>query len=228
MRIGTWNLEQASPRGHKGRRQRDVLEGLDVDVWLLTEAHQDVAVDDLGVVLSCPPIVGDERCRWAAVLARGVEPCASRHTGLALGRVPTRDGPLLAASSVLPWRSAGTSWPGDPSTSLLLRFEETITAHLDDVRAAHAAGPVVWGGDMNQALVGPERVGSAAGRDVLASAVAGLGLRCPTGDLASRLPGQCTIDHVAVPASWAVSAVRRVATDGSSDHDCYVVEVEPV
>jgi hypothetical protein len=58
-----------------------------------------------------------------------------------------------------------------------------------------------------------------------------LGLIAPTANLPQRIDAVLTIDHIAVPATWAiVSADRHIAeADGAriSDHDAYVVEVVP-
>ena len=52
----------------------------------------------------------------------------------------------------------------------------------------------------------------------------------PTDVSPHRLVGARSINHVAVPAFWAVASVERVSAivDGVelSDHDAYVVEIE--
>ena len=57
-----------------------------------------------------------------------------------------------------------------------------------------------------------------------------LGLCAPTDASPHRLVGAHSINHVAVPAFWAVASVERVSAivDGLelSDHDAYVVEIE--
>ena len=85
----------------------------------------------------------------------------SAHQGLTLARVQTPNGSILAACSVMPWRGARTCWPGDPSAALAIWFPHTLTDHLRQIdEARRAAEPVVWGGDFNQGLTGPEQVGS--------------------------------------------------------------------
>ena len=85
----------------------------------------------------------------------------SAHQGLTLARVQTPNGSILAACSVMPWLGARTCWPGDPSAALAVWFPHTLTDHLRQINEARrTAEPVVWGGDFNQGLTGPEQVGS--------------------------------------------------------------------
>ena len=88
---------------------------------------------------------------------------------------------------------------------------------------------LVWGGDWNHALAGPEYAGSKAGRAHIHRALTDLRLQVPTAKLANRLPGLLTIDHIGVPESCEVVDARQVdASAGGcrlSDHDMYVVEI---
>jgi hypothetical protein len=51
----------------------------------------------------------------------------------------------------------------------------------------------------------------------------------PTAELAHRIPGLLTIDHIAVPREATVLAARQVDASADdqrlSDHDAYVVEI---
>jgi hypothetical protein len=91
--------------------------------------------------------------------------------------------------------------------------------------------PLVWGGDWNYAIHGRELCGSKEGRDAVLGATVELGLQVATGRLGHRVPELLAIDHIAVPSNWqVVEATRVVATADDlrlSDHDMYVVEVEP-
>ncbi len=88
--------------------------------------------------------------------------------------------------------------------------------------------PVVWGGDWNHALEGPDHVGSKEGRERIFEVLDALGLQVPTADLDAHR-GERSIDHVAVPKEWVVVSAERVeaVADGKrlSDHDAYVVEI---
>jgi hypothetical protein len=90
----------------------------------------------------------------------------------------------------------------------------------------HERTDLVWGGDWNHSLAGPERAGSRAGRMDLLALVEDLGLCVPTAGLSHHLAGLLSIDHVAL-RSGAEEARRiaAVAEDGErlSDHDFYIV-----
>lgn len=89
---------------------------------------------------------------------------------------------------------------------------------------------MVWGGDWNHALHGPEYAGSRGGRSHIENAVSQLELQVPTQRLPHRIEGLLSIDHIAVPTGALVQAAERVAAatdDGRlSDHDAYVVTVQ--
>ena len=84
---------------------------------------------------------------------------------------------------------------------------------------------LVWGGDWNQSLGGPERAGSKAGRRDLLSALQELRLNVPTAGLSHHLSDLLTIDHIALRSG--VEEARRVVAirNGKrlSDHDLYLV-----
>ena len=89
---------------------------------------------------------------------------------------------------------------------------------------------LVWGGDWNQALEGPEYVGSLDGRRQIIELAENAGLSVPTSTLGSASKGHRAIDHVSVPIDWDVRAACRVAaqTGGRrlTDHDAYVISVD--
>jgi hypothetical protein len=54
-----------------------------------------------------------------------------------------------------------------------------------------------------------------------------LHLVVPTATLAHQLgANHHTIDHIAVPSGWIVTAACRIPANGLSDHDAYVVDVD--
>lgn len=124
---------------------------------------------------------------------------------------------------MLPWRGAKAHWPGDADVPLADRFRETLEAHCRAIEAARQEGPVVWGGDFNLALEGPEHAGVTANRPDLLKAFAELGLEARTADLPHRIPAIRTIDHIAVPSSWTTEPA--VQDPGLSDHALYRVQV---
>jgi hypothetical protein len=129
---------------------------------------------------------------------------------------------------VLPWRGGRLRWPDDGET-----LAEVTRKALERLRPALVpeAGSLVWGGDWNHSMRGPERVGSLAGRRAIIELVGDLGLDVATSRCPHRIEGLCSIDHVALPATWRVAAVRRrsaaVGGRALSDHDAYLVEAIP-
>lgn len=85
--------------------------------------------------------------------------------------------------------------------------------------------PLVWGGDFNHALEGPERAGSLPGRTSIRTLLDDLGLTAVTSSLPHRLGGN-TIDHIAVSSFAEVNAVAHVDARTLSDHDAYVVDLD--
>ena len=68
------------------------------------------------------------------------------------------------------------------------------------------------------------------GRRAVLTALESLGLEATTTELPHRIDGLFTIDHLAVPAGLHAQASRiDVSHAGKrlSDHDMYVVEVDP-
>ncbi|WP_231916832.1 TfoX/Sxy family protein [Nocardioides scoriae] len=213
MRIGTWNLE-----GRWDERDRDLLREMDCDLLLLTEVRRGTRLDDHEVHLTAGDMAGGRA--WAAVASRAadLEPRPDPHGASAMAVV---DGVGTCCSSILPWRSCGTRAPWVGATTA----ERTAEA----VASVEAAGPVVWGGDWNNALRGPDWSGSRSGRDRIREAVRRLGLVVPTSALPHHLPDLCSIDHIGVPEAWERGGAARIAAEREgrriSDHDAYVVEV---
>jgi hypothetical protein len=211
MRIGTWNLAGRWSDGH-----RELLESSDCDVWLLTEVSGHLVLPGYGAH-STQALMAPGR-RWSAILSRErVEPLPDPHPASAMARV----GGTTYVSSILPWRSCGPEpWGEGPHAARTERAVHEILAHL-------IQGPLVWGGDWNHALDGPEYAGSRGGRVAIHTALEALGLRVPTRDLMAAGGGQ-SIDHVAVDSGLEVKASLIAAVaDGHrlSDHDAYLVEI---
>lgn len=210
MRIGTWNLQ-----GRWDARHFHLIEAMDCDVLLLTEVSERLDLPGYDVHLG-RKLMSPKR-RWAAVASRlpmspGPDPHGASATVELAG--------LRVCSSILPWRSCGTRDPWVGANSA-----ERTTAAVD---AVEANGPSVWGGDWNHALSGREPTGSVAGRRSVLAAVERLELQVPTAWMPHQIDGLLSIDHIAVPKSWHVTATQRhrALSGGTriSDHDAYVVE----
>lgn len=215
IRVGTWNLAGRWTPAHL-----DFLVSLDCDVLLLTEVDTRTRFPEHELRVSAAPM--RTGCSWAGVATRApAHPRPDPHPASAL----VECGRLLWCSSVLPWAGCGGAFPWrGPDHGTRTR------ATLDDLLAALPREGLVWGGDWNHSLSGPEHAGGKTGRAHLLSTIDALGLEPATRHLAHPAEGLLSIDHVALPrgtqvlSSEAVSAVdagRRL-----SDHDAYVVAFE--
>jgi hypothetical protein len=213
-RIGTWNLD-----GRWTPRHADLMARLSADVWLLTEVVDSVELD--GMELWRSPDLMLVGKHWSAVAVpaaagRCIEPPHPATAAVEL------DG-VTCWSSVLPWRGSGRWWQygGD-------RHAERTQTALRALVSRRPEGPLVWGGDWNHALTGPEQAGSAAGRRAVLDAVADLALDVTTEGLPHQSAGG-SIDHIAVPRDWRAEPATRqsaLVADGQlSDHDAYTVDV---
>jgi hypothetical protein len=188
---------------------------MDCDVLLLTEVSERLHLPGYDVHLGQQVMA--PRRRWAAVASRlPAIPGPDPHGASAMVELEG----LRVCSSILPWRSCGTREPWVGTTSA----ERTSAA----VASVESSAPSVWGGDWNHALSGKEWAGSIAGRHSLLAAVGRLKLQVPTASAPHQIEELLSIDHIAVPTSWAVSATQRhrafVGETRISDHDAYVVE----
>ena len=91
-------------------------------------------------------------------------------------------------------------------------------------------GLLIWGGDWNHAMTGPEHVGSLGGRSAIKQALASRRLQLATQDCPHREPGLHTIDHIAIPRDARLLDATRVIGQSASgerlsDHDAYIIEI---
>jgi hypothetical protein len=210
MRIGTWNLA-----GKWTPEHAQFIERADCDVWLLTEVSDRGDLADYQGHLTAGLMA--TRRRWAGVFSRRrLTPVTDPH---AVSAAAIIDG-VTYCSSILPWRGCS----GSPTWIGTRHADRTGNAVAGLARSLFPC-ELIWGGDCNHALSGRECAGSAAGRQHIVAALDLLGLQVPTKDLPHRIEGLLSIDHIAVARSRTVVAAYRLAADGISDHDGYVVEV---
>lgn len=212
VRIGTWNMDGKWSPDHLALLQRE-----ESDVWLLTEVHLQASIPGMQVHRTAE-LMGRQKT-WAAIFSTvDVAASADPHRATALARI---DG-FGFMTSVLPWRSCGSSWAGSTLAEKLATTLDALRVHIDET--------TIWGGDWNQALEGSEYVGSLDGRNQILELIDAAGLSVPTRSLGSASPGHRSIDHIAVPGGWDVQGAYRVQAevDGHrlSDHDAYVISVD--
>jgi hypothetical protein len=213
MRIGTWNLA-----GRWSDVRAEFLVSLECDLLLLTEIHHETRIPGMRGRTTYGLMAPDRF--WAGVFSAGSQiGYPDPHGAAALAVV---DG-VTCCSSVLPWRTCGSGppWMGERHADKT----QHAVAPIARLRA-----PVIWGGDWNHALEGTDHVGSREGRDHIFGVLDALGLQVPTAELGAHR-GDRSIDHIAVPKEWVLLGADQVpaTADGKrlSDHDAYVVEVEP-
>lgn len=216
MRIGTWNLD-----GRWGHEHRSFLDQQDCDVWLLTEVRVDVQLEGYRRVVTDARM--SQGRHWSAILSRGgLEMSDSPHPTTAAAVV----GDTTYWSSVLPWRTCGKREPWNGST-----HADKMADVLAKLEGARPSGPLVWGGDWNQALTGADYAGSANGRRHLLASIARLELRVPTAGLPHRIADHASIDHIAIPQGAEAAHVQHIRAEFEdkplSDHDAYLLNINP-
>ena len=213
MKMGTWNME-----GRGGATQTAFLLEQSCDVLLLTEVKDGWTLPGYSITEGGPDMGPGKR--WAAI--------ASREPLVPLGLDPLHPTSVAAVvggttyvSSILPWAGSGgkAPWHGVDHAARVVNTLKVLAPFLQNQKH------LVWGGDWNHSLSGPERAGSRAGRMDLLALVDDLGLCVPTAGLSHHLSGLLSIDHVALRGG--AEDARRVAAakDGKrlSDHDFYIV-----
>ena len=217
MRVGTWNMA-----GRWGPDHRALLDEAACEVWLLPEVAPRSDLPE--PLVRSAEMPGTRRRAWAAIWSNApLRAVASPHPATAVATT----GGFRFCSSVLPWRSAGATWPdGGANTA------ERTAAALHRLRPTlcDASEPVIWGGDWNHSMAGPERAGSTAGRLAIQELVGAAGLTVATHACPHAIGGLLSIDHIALPARTHISSCSRIrATVGArrlSDHDAYVVDFQ--
>ena len=210
MRIGTWNLA-----GRWSEARAAFLTSLECEVLLLTELHLETTVPGMRGRTTYGLMAPDRF--WAGVFT--AEPHLGYPDPHGAAAMVVVDG-VTCVSSVLPWRScgAGFPWVGE-------RHADKTGNAVAPI--ARLRSPVIWGGDWNHALEGPDHVGSKEGREHIFGILDALGLQVPTAELDAHR-GARSIDHIAVPKEWVLVSADRVPAEADgkrlSDHDAYVVE----
>jgi hypothetical protein len=218
MRIGTWKLDGRWSVAHQVFMQKQMCH-----VSLTTEVPERICIQGYTQHLSQDSMLKGER--WAGVFSlpslRLIPPLKDPQPASAAAVV----GNTTFVSSILPWRTSGSSWPWVGSKST-----EKTRSTLDDLRKHLPRRDLVWGGDWYHSFEGSETAGSNDGRAPIVAALKKLGLWAPTEQLTHRLNGAKSIDHVAVSRQRPNSKGKHLPAfrdDGTdlSDHDAYFVDI---
>lgn len=241
MRIATWNLERPSLRSWKRLpRQRERIDALTADVWILTETRASIAPGDDWYGLHAPPMprrTTDEDERYVSLWSRwpvestSVEP---HPRGSVAGLVHAPSGPLLVYGTVLAWAND----KGEQGKHRLwqLHAEEIHRqgAEWKQLRDEHPGVPLVVAGDFNQDRDGSGWYGTHRVRGLLTEALASAGLVVVTDAdvVQDGLYDHNLVDHVAVSTELLVAQTTKMTVlhrdhdDGTylSDHPTVVVD----
>ena len=238
MRILTWNLDH----GYRGETQMfgaqaELIDAARADIAVLTELPVEWSNAD-GRVVS-PARRPSERGResWVAIVGRDLQPASieipfERMAAAAVAKVDGDD--FVIYGSVLPWNAALVQAPylvqgGESAGGLFERVLAEQIADIDLLRNQHPGATVVWAGDFNQPLEGPNRGFSTRNRRLLEEALRAVDLIAYNRCLGHALDGYFAIDLICGPASRAAREVRRIdpVVQGTSlsDHAAYVVDL---
>ena len=235
MRIATWNLERGG-RTRAARTAQDmILRSVEADVVVLTEPSASFAAG-IGVVVSPPRRTGRHGTEsWVAIVGPSVEPLNlpipfERISVAARAVIGPRT--IVIYGSVLPWLSVRSHAPdlvrdGEDYTATFARVLEAQKADL--LRLKDEGDVLVWAGDFNQSLVGPNRGGSTQGRTVLHRCLEDLGLVAWNAEAKHALPNLCAIDLICGPRVLTIAQQGRIEPVHNgvkmSDHAGYWVDL---
>jgi endonuclease/exonuclease/phosphatase family metal-dependent hydrolase len=239
MRVATWNLE----RGFHGREcvidQQHVLAEHDADILVLTEVPTSMSTSAEGI--TCSPALREGgksgMDAWVSITAKGCRPIGLDlpFERMAAAAETVVDGePCLVYGSVLPWLNAIHQAPylRRQGESPLDLFKRVLREQVNDMaemcrRMLHHT--LIWAGDFNQTLSGPNYGGSNEGRKLLAEALAELNLVAWNHESAHAKPPMHAIDLICGPSGRRLRRIEHFEPelDGKilSDHAGYVVEI---
>lgn len=238
MKLLNWNLERGGTAVSVRDAQQHLIDKLGVDIAVLTEVPAAISQPGAGRVLSPIHRAGTRagEC-WVGIFGGSVQPAGQdlpleRMAAAAVAEID--DEQFLIYGSVLPWMAAINQAPnlarhGESGADLFARVLRDQTNDIARLRAQHPDHTLIWAGDFNQPLVGPNRGFSGANRELLCAALVELNLTAWNQNLAHARPGYFAIDLICGPTDRTVRGVSRVdpAVDGLtlSDHAGYLLDL---
>jgi endonuclease/exonuclease/phosphatase family metal-dependent hydrolase len=240
MRIVTWNMQ----RGFHGRQQcvteqQRLLDGCDADIVVLTEVPASMSKSKGGIVCSDPRREAGKAGleAWVSIASmdcRAVGPEVPFERMAVAAEAVVDNEEFLVYGSVLPWSSAihqasYLSLLGESPGGLFARLLREQVSDVVSLRESRPDHTLIWAGDFNQTLSGPNYGGSKKGRHLLAEALDELDLVAWNQELPHAKPPMHAIDLICGPRGRQPRRVHRfepVLNDSVlSDHAGYVVEL---
>lgn len=231
MRVATWNLQRKSG-APTIRGQLEILRAVEADVLVLTEVHPSFMKPGSTPVLS--DVSKDEPAdgaAWVAILGDDmqrvdIELRSARFAAAAAGIVG--DEQVVVYGSVLPWRSASKDvpdrrFPGENSRSMFRRVLGDQVADIHQLQGMFSGALLIWAGDFNQSLSGPNKGGSDEARQLLREALSDLGLAAWNEHARHKIETLKAIDLICGPSARPVTSVSRIDPNKLSDHAGYLV-----
>lgn len=239
VRIGTWNIEYGAGAA-RNRLRLERLSAQPVDIWVLTETHDDLDLSATHTAVSTAQRpTGRAGGRWTTIWSRW--PVLQRisvqdeiRTVAALLDAP--GGPVAVYGTVLPWHAdQGPSGVKVKSWSEQDRVLPLQLAEWGSIQKLFPGVPLVVAGDINMNLGGKHYYGTKRGREALRAGLSELGLGCATeyDRLPTGILKHSPIDHIIVPVDWLegsqiIDAWEGVNANGVklSDHSGLAVQID--
>lgn len=177
---------------------------------------------------------GDES--WVAIVGHGaetIEPVPPYGRMSVAAKILVDDETVVVYGSVLPWLAISHHQPElmqrDETSSEI--FSRILAEQVGDITALQYRFPrasVIWAGDFNQTLSGPNYGGRTSCRNELEAALASVGMRAWNRDEAHASPGMCAIDLICGPKDRPPHTIERIAPTANgttlTDHAGYYAD----
>ncbi|WP_417851499.1 endonuclease/exonuclease/phosphatase family protein [Thalassoglobus sp.] len=233
LRIATWNLERPqSVNEPRVAVQRERLKKINADVWILTEAHDQVSPGDKYEAIhsrKIPEGVYDGEHRtiiWSRFPVRKIIPTHDPESAVCV-ELETPMGDFLVYGTVLPYQHAATQGMSYYSGGMKVKGRkgwelhyESIQRHQADLKTLierHPTHHICFGGDLNQSRDGKvwpwgrQWYGTHHGRTLLTDCLEQSGLNCVTErdfNETGQLPSKSSVDHLCVSNSLTKHVVH--------------------
>ena len=149
-------------------------------------------------------------------------------------RLVTAQRSMIFYGSVLPWNAIRSHAPelvhgGEAATAVFMRLLREQLQDIGDLRRRFEHDEIVWAGDFNQTVTGPNRSGSHAKRRALVDALKSARLEAWNGDAAHAKDGLCAVDLICGAPSERPTRLGRIEPVRDrvvmSDHAGYWVDL---